>query len=680
MNNILLILVIVEAIVIVVLMGLTIAWQLSLRKIMKNAEQIMNKDISVEDIRLNGKNRRMLILAGAINLIKNNLSAFTENTKGNVIVLSDAIDVLSNGTQINQNGNEQISQSVSQVAEKTFEQLELVRENMEIIESNKTKMQQINQEILDIDKVLQSSTVRCEEGRKSMAEYEHSMEDIEKNLSDSKAILGEFNTEIAKINEINEFIVNISEQLKLLALNASIEAARAGQAGKGFAVVAGEMNVMSEQTRDGMESINTILDKVIESSQQVNDEIQNCAKTFTESSELFHEVNSSFTIISDQSEQISKKMTGITAGFRQIDKNAERSRTMAGKLYDASSIIAENTQNILAISEETAAQSLQITENVDSLEQMLSGVRNLLKQFDTSVQPIPQSSPGKIKIVVFSMLDNEFWYGVRRGINYAQKELENKNVEVEFIPFDVHEKLQQFPAMIRKCMEENVAGIIYPGFIGDAFDEMVEASRRGIRVVTFNCDCNPEIKRIACFQPDVKQAGYMAAKAMDKVLGGSGRVAVLLGNREVAVNTIRQEGFLEYLNGCKNIRVIDTVDVLDSEDDTYKKTKACLEKNPGLDALFITTGMSLAAANAIIDCNLKGKVKLICFDHDKDILRLIKEGVVGAAIGQDSFGQGHDPIIWLYNNVVGGVPFPSEIMTCKASVVDGSNVENMLEV
>jgi len=119
--------------------------------------------------------------------------------------------------------------------------------------------------------------------------------------------------------------------------------------------------------------------------------------------------------------------------------------------------------------------------------------------------------------------------------------------------------------------------------------------------------------------------------------------------------------------------------IADDEDDVYRKTMNMLRANDNIQALYITNGFPCAAARAIDDSGRAGKVKLFAFDHNQDIFRYIKKGIIAAAIGQDAFGQGHDPIVWLYNNIAADEPFPGEFIPCRLSVVDKNNVESLIE-
>ena len=95
-------------------------------------------------------------------------------------------------------------------------------------------------------------------------------------------------------------------------------------------------------------------------------------------------------------------------------------------------------------------------------------------------------------------------------------------------------------------------------------------------------------------------------------------------------------------------------------------------------AVFITNGFPCTVARAIEDRRLTGKVLVYTFDPDPNVVSYIKKGIIACAIGQDSFGQGHDPMIWLYNHLAGGEPFPSDIIHCSVSVVDRTNVDSLI--
>ena len=677
-----LLIIIVETLIILYFLFFNIKSESYHRKIKEKAEVIVKGKLDVDDIHINQKQGTFKILADALNSIKGNLLVFVENTKGNVVTLSDAIDTLSKSVEANQQGNEQIAEGISTVAEKTGEQLNLVRKNLDIIEASNEQMHEIDQSISKIKDILDRTVEISKGGIENLGHYEKDMNAITVELTNSIDILTKFNGEIKKISEVGTFIIEISEQLKLLALNASIEAARAGQSGKGFAVVADEMNEMSSKTKTGMITINQLLGEIIQSSGKVNESIKSCEETFNQSKQTFNDVNQSFQSINDYAFNIHDQMKDISGKFNKIQSNSSDSRTIATDLFEASQLISSSTHEMAAATEETAAESSQIGMNVDELGNMLTGIQNLLKQFHTAVVPVNQNSSRPLKFAFISLLDNDFWYGVRRGVYYAQKELADKNITIDFTSYvDSGKSLdEKVIKKVRECIDQNVDAIFMPGFMVAANHYLKEATAKNIKYIPFNCDCSPDLDKLACFSPNAYEAGAMAGKCLKKVLGKSGNVMLLCGDLEILVNKERRDGLVKEVASNKNIRILDTIVVEDRPDKVYEASVAYIKAHNNLNAIYITSGMASSVAKAIIDTGKKGKIVVIGFDDNLEILHYIKDGVIAGTICQDPFGQGHDPIVWLYNHLVTGQPLPKVYMPCRLTVIDKDNVNNLIEV
>ena len=280
-----------------------------------------------------------------------------------------------------------------------------------------------------------------------------------------------------------------------------------------------------------------------------------------------------------------------------------------------------------------------------------------------------------------SMLDNDFWYGVRKGALYAQKELADRDTLIEYVPL-IPDKMPLDDLLvqtIKSAIDRNFDGIVLPGFLGGADDYLKSAASKGIKIMAYNCDFGKNIPRVACLRPDPHEPGILAAKAAEKKLGGNGSVLMLVGDRTVGVNVERSDGFKMRIKGAKGVRIVDEVTVPDNGDEVYRIAKSALQAHPDVRVVFLTNGFPLPVAKAIRDLGRVGKTSLVCFDHNQEIFAEIKAGVITAAIGQDAFGQGHDPVIWLYNNIVAGDKL-DEFIPCRLSVVDKSNVDSLVEV
>lgn len=680
MQTVLLILTLVEFLVIAFLVLQMIKNYKAYEGIVKKSQQIMHGELNVEDIVVGEKKTTSNVIAGSVNAIKSNLMTFVEATKGNVIVLSDAIEVLSKSVDANQVGNEQIANGVTVVANKTSEQFELVKDNLNLIEANSAHMATVESAMQSIRSLLDDTVTNCHDGIRGLESYESDMNDMSNELKNINQILNRFNTDIKKIEEVADFIVEISNHLKLLALNASIEAARAGQAGKGFAVVADEMSVMSSKTKDGIDSINKIVQEIMSSSEQVNESIRACDTTYSKSVETFEQVNSSFRSIDKQSGDIRNMVVDVSEKYVAMAENTTETKNKATMLFETSRVISDNTSEIAAVSQEVAAESNEIANHTEKLGKMLMSIQNLLSQYHTAIVPAASKKAKPVKIMLLSMYDNEFWYGVGRGANYAAKELELVGGKAEFVPIlssDYIMTEEQVSGALQRAIDEKFDGIIFPGWM-NTYGYAEKAIENGIKVMAYNCDCPPEIARVACLCPDSAEPGLISARALVKDLGKTGEVAILHGDLEVGTNAERYNSFTEEIKKYSGIKIVDQVYILDNEEDAYNKTKECLQNNPDVKALFMTNGFGSAASRAIIDSKKDGKVHMYTFDTDPELISYIKKGIIACTIGQDSFGQGHDPIIWLYNHIAADEPFPSDIIYCRVSVIDKNNVDNLI--
>ena len=670
-----------EAIIILLLIIYIIRDWARRKALMNQAELIKKRRMDLDDLEVDGgRSNSSATLASALNVIKNNMLTFLESTKSNVVILSDSIDVLSHGADLNREGSQRVTESLASVVEKIEEQLELVKSCLDLIEDNTGKLTEIDGSMNEIGDLLALSVDSCQSGIASMENYENKMTTVSENLDRSEKILEEFNDKINEINEIGAFIVSISESLKMLALNASIEAARVGSAGSGFAVVAKEMGVMSSKTQQGIGTINEILDNVIESSNQVSDCIKDCVDVFDKGSAEFDAVSASFRDIDRQARVINEKTKIILTEIDEITKNSMVTKKRAQQAYYTSEEITSGTQEISQVSVQTSEVSQNIIENAGNLNQMLRGLEQLLRQFKTAVEPVKKKAPKKIRIGVLCIDDNDFWHSVRRGTVYAKKELEENDAIVRYAFFPRWSIMtQEIHGMMDRMMKEDFDGYVLPGFMVGTIDEkIIEVIKKGKKVYLINADTEEPDLRHAVFQPDNAEAAVQAAKIMLKAIGKKGTILMLHGSFDVTQTKVRNDVFEEFFEQYSQIKLLSEEGNHFSEDIAKQQIKDYLKEHPDINGIYVTTGLPACIAKGVEESGLN--IKLVVFDHSQEIFKYIQKGIIVAAIGQDPFGQGHDPVIWMYNSLVTGEALPSEFMSCRAKIVDKTNVDNLLDV
>jgi methyl-accepting chemotaxis protein/ribose transport system substrate-binding protein len=369
------------------------------------------------------------------------------------------------------------------------------------------------------------------------------------------------------------------------------------------------------------------------------------------------------------------------AKFEIVADNSEDSRTMAQNLYKTSEAISERTENIAGISDKVSVQSKQIDDYAGELGGMLKGIQRLLGGFNTAITPVAKRPGGskKIRILAISMLDNDFWYGVRRGVNYAITEMSELPAEIIYegiVPYDGWG--DDLAKKINTLVDEGLDGITFPGFIDSIIPALTRAQAAGVKIISYNCECSSRIKRLALYAPDNADQARNAAKVTVDYLGRHGNVIVLESDMTIGSNRIRSEEFLKAVGEHRGINVLARIPIGDNAQDVYNKTAKAIRGHSDVWVVYVLSGCLDAAAKAVLDASAQHRIKVVGFDHTPAIFDYIKKGAILAAVGQDAFGQGHDPIVYLYNNIVTGEALPSDTIICRASVVDNNNVGNMV--
>lgn len=642
----------------------------SIHLIDHNANLLSQGRLNISDI-ISDKTKGLETLTNAFNDMKRNLMSFIESTKSNVIVLSDAVDKVSKSLDMSYKGNEQIASNMNIVAEKAQDQLQNVKDTLDRIEEVGQRINNITTSLENIEGFVENTVKLTNDGSEHLDKYNEKIDIISTNLNDASNFIETLNGHLQEINQVGGLILNITEQLKLLSLNSSVEAARAGEAGKGFVVVAQEMNKLSTATRESIGQINKLLNNIMSSNAQVSESIDNVFTSFNESKEIFGSVKDSFDTINKNANILNDDMKRVYDEAQLINQNTKGINEMGLTLHDAANEISSITQDVAAVTEEELAENEEINNQALSLKNMLSGIETLLKRYKTSVVPVKQDSPRRLKIVMLSPLDHPFWQGVRQGALYAKNELKSKNVDVDYIGFEVVGS--SFNDVMRTKIEEGCDGIIAPGFIGNIEQNVALANRKNIPVMAFNCDFSEGTKRLSYFGPNVNAAALLAGELLAHSMDEEGEVAIIRYGLDTSVNRIRRDAIESIIKKKKKMKLVAEIECNVNDDVVYKNTIKALTEHPDLKGLVIVTGGVTGAARAIEEMKRVGKTKIICFDYDDEVIRLIKKGIVSTAMGQDPFGQGHDPIITLFNYLVTGQE-PENITYTRTEVIDKRSV------
>lgn len=264
--------------------------------------------------------------------------------------------------------NNEISKAVEDVAEgSTGMAASISKINENLLEmSNETK--DINASVDEIKNqttAVQDSSKIMNDKIKSMQDSSHKMDE---GISAISKRIETVNTTVDKVSNIVSVIEEISSETNLLSLNASIEAARAGDAGKGFAVVAQEIRVLSDNTNTELENIKQIISSLVE-------ECRYC-------------VQASGTIVEDnakQKEEIKAVLDEFGSLDEQIQKTAEKAdeiEELVTAMIELNDDITKRSNSLTDVSAANAAATEEMNANIEELNAMMHGVSEMAEHMN----------------------------------------------------------------------------------------------------------------------------------------------------------------------------------------------------------------------------------------------------------------------------------------------------------
>ena len=206
------------------------------------------------------------------------------------------------------------------------------------------------------------------EGSSSMQLLASQVDTSVQNSVDAASKLETLNHNMEEMHSIVELIGGITSQTSLLALNASIEAARAGDAGKGFAVVASEITGMASQTKEATVKITELIQNVTSAINEVVTVIQQMIDGINQEKESAKNTANSFSSIQENTLSIQSGIQNLTVS--------------TSELKDANQVISDSVQTLSAISEELTAHAHETLEaenkNTDILDTIASKMQELV--------------------------------------------------------------------------------------------------------------------------------------------------------------------------------------------------------------------------------------------------------------------------------------------------------------
>ncbi|NUU98584.1 hypothetical protein XO12_00105 [Marinitoga sp. 1154] len=233
-------------------------------------------------------------------------------------------------------------------------------------------------DLANVAGVLEQAT---NEGKNVMFSLEEAITNASKETLKTIEEIKELENYAGKITEVIDQVSNIAEQTNLLALNAAIEAARAGEAGKGFAVVADEIRKLAEETRKATDEISSILGSIktnVEKSTKQIFSVKDTVEKVTKNSSV---LNDELNKILGQTSILSERAQTLAASAEEQNASSQTIAEAFANVNESLNRYFENVQNMKESSNEIQAMSDNLAEIASDLQTSVDLLNNALSEF-----------------------------------------------------------------------------------------------------------------------------------------------------------------------------------------------------------------------------------------------------------------------------------------------------------
>lgn len=322
------------------------------------AEGYVYKDIQIHSIAT-----ETISIINSLKKVQTNLSSTVSAIQNNTDTLNSSIIAVDDKTKNVASSAEEMSSTIHEVAnanQNLANNVEGIGEVTSNIDTEITSMASIAEDLHDNSKHIADANKEAVNALNDMAEGNKN------SISATKDIIKhvqETSDTIQGITSVLSMIKSVADQTKLLSLNASIEAARAGDAGRGFAVVADEIQKLSLQSAEGVNKIKELSDEMIVQAEQ----------SLTSSKIIEDAMEKEVSAINRVEQTFGVLQTSIDKSLSSINTLRESTEHVS-KLKDT---IVGNIHELGALSEENAASSEEISASIESVASAMSDVADM---------------------------------------------------------------------------------------------------------------------------------------------------------------------------------------------------------------------------------------------------------------------------------------------------------------
>ncbi len=262
---------------------------------------------------------------------------------------------------------DQVSDVMAQTTENIMHQQQETEQIALAMNDMSSVIHEVSQKVTHTSETANSANTESSKGIQIVDDAISGIQGLENQLQSTATVIGDVEKDSDNINTVLDVIKGIAEQTNLLALNAAIEAARAGEQGRGFAVVADEVRTLAGRTQESTTEINQIIEKLQSGSNHAVQSIQQS-----------HQLSQN---VVDKAKLAGSSLNSIAASVAEIDSMSSQIAVAATQQADVAQNMNSNIEKINGMVKETASGAQQTAKEGETLSSVAQELQQLVKAF-----------------------------------------------------------------------------------------------------------------------------------------------------------------------------------------------------------------------------------------------------------------------------------------------------------